>query len=342
MSTTAVTPEAPAVSTDTPNSNFLPEGNDYRLKGEMPSKKDASAAPEVKETPSPAAASEAATEQEKEKGPATTKTEATSESRWAKITRENKELREKLQSLETRQTTEQPREAKQAPQPATEVKGRTEPTLEDVDEKTGKPKYSTLAEFLADHSKWNREEAVREFQEMSTKQQREQQAAQTEQIIEKTVNERVQAARKTYPDYDEAVADVLSVKDDLGQDAFFFSKGSPIDIFFLDSDKGQDVIYTIAKNFDDHKHIFARDAQGNYLLNPVRQLRELAKIENSLGQSKPASVPKVTQAPPPPHQVSSKGTVAKDAVEEAVKAGDTEAYMREQNARALARRQKKG
>jgi hypothetical protein len=41
----------------------------------------------------------------------------------------------------------------------------------------------------------------------------------------------------------------------------------------------------------------------------------------------------VTKAPPPPHQVSGKGTVAKDAVEQALEEQDADAYRREQNSR---------
>jgi hypothetical protein len=68
----------------------------------------------------------------------------------------------------------------------------------------------------------------------------------------------------------------------------------------------------------------------------------LAKIELAL-ESASASTEKppvkpVTAAPRPPNQVSGKGTIAKDAAAQAAEEGDTETYMREMNARALARR----
>jgi hypothetical protein len=382
MSTPAVTPAAPAAArTSTTNSEFLPSDKSYRLTGEMPSsasretkeEEEASAA-SVKENQEhenqsvnegesaaskseTAAASEAATTQEK-KGPAQSKDEKTGESRWAKITRENREMRERLARLEAAPKTtptseETQRDKTQTSQPATDTKskGRTEPQIEDVDPKTGKAKYATLKDYLADHSKWNREEAVREFEERSSKTQREEQQRQTEKIIEKTVNDRVEAIRKSYPDYDDVAAAALTVKDDLGRDAIFYTKGSHLDGFFLDSDRGHEVLNHIFRNMDETKHIFARDAAGKYLLNPVRQLRELAKIENTLpdkaatsaasGKSTSASSARpITQAPPPPNRVSGKGTVTKDALETAVEEGDTETYMREQNARALARLKK--
>lgn len=351
MSTTAVTQDAPAVSES--NSSFLPAGEKYRLTGELPESKEAVASQaEAADTSvegkdsSTAAASEAADTQES-KGPAKTKTAQASESRWAKLSRANRELQDQLRQERERnaRASSEQRETQQASQTAAEdkSKGHPEPKIDDTDLKTGAPKYKTLSDYLADVRKWDREQSLKEFQELSAKTQREQQQLQTEQIIEKTVNERVQAARKAYPDYDEAAVEALAVKDNLGREALFYTKGSHLDGFFLDSERGHDVLYHIFKNFDECKHIFARDEKGNYLLNPVRQLRWLAKIENSLpekGKATNSSAQRVTQAPRPPHQVSGKGTVAKDAIEQAVEENDTDAYIQEQNARALARLKK--
>jgi len=354
MSTNAVTTDASAVSTEDRmqealDSGFLPEDPSYRRTGQFSDKKEPSAAFTEKKTDSPseteeapassesetAAASEAAPTQER-KGPQ--KTAASSESRWAKLSRENRELRETLERLKT----PHPRETVQESQPAKEVKGDSKPKIDDVDSKTGQPKYKTYADYEDARDEWLRKDTLREFQETSAKTAKEQQLAQMEQTIQKTINERVTKARKNYPDYDETIAEALSTKDGFNQDAIFYTKGSAIDQFLLDSDHGHDILYHIAKNLDETKHIFERNAQGQYLLNPIRQVRELAKIESRLAD-KPhsSSAPKVTQAPPPPRQVSGKGTVSKDAVEEAVEAGDFESYSRAENARALARRKGK-
>ena len=107
------------------------------------------------------------------------------------------------------------------------------------------------------------------------------------------------------------------------------------------------MLYHIAKNFDDPaiQSIFARDQSGkNYLMNGVDQLYELARIEHSLPkQNASASTPAtpVTQAGRPPHQVSGKGTVAKDAVEQALEDGDFETYKKAQDAKDLARLKRK-
>ena len=348
MSTPAVTPETSAVPTGTANSDFLPSGKDYRLKGELPAeqKEAVQEETEVKEEqdPSTAEASEASTEEQEQKGPAQSKSEKTSESRWAKLSRENRELRDRLARLEgaNEASSETQRETKQESQPAKEAETdrHAEPKIDDVDDK-GNAKYSTLSEFHTALAKWAREEAVRDTQEMLAKTEKERAFQQAEQLIEKTVNDRVKAARKAYSDYDEAIESALAEKDEQGRDAMFYTKGSHIDAFFLDSELGQDVMYHIAKNFDDYKHIFARDEAGRYIMNSVRQLRELAKIENSLPDKSKAPVQKVTQAPRPPHQVSGKSAVTKDAVEAAVDEGDSETYIREQNARALARLKRK-
>ncbi len=384
MTTKAVTPEAPAVSES--NSSFLPTDEHYRLTGEksaeavhdpraqreerrtreaaernekraVKEEESATSTEKSEKSAETAAAPAAATttedkEEKEEKGPARTKTPETSESRWAKMSRENRELREQLAKASTAQPSkETTRETPAAPQTVTEAaKGNAEPKIDDVDPKTGKAKYATLGEYLADHSKWNREEGIRQYREESTKTQQEQHAAETERVIHNENVRRTDQARKDYPDYDELAAAAFDAKDEQGRPLLFYTKNSPIEGFFLDSERSHDVFHEIFQDLEKHGAIFARDAQGKYLMNPVRQLRELAKIEHSLpekgapdkGKSSSASVRSITQAPRPPHQVSGKGNVAKDAIERAVEEGDSESYIREQNNRALARLAKKG
>jgi len=330
-----------------------------------PSEKDAASAA-ASET---AAASEAADtqrqqeERQQQQEEQRRKTAGTSESRWAKLSRENRELREKLARSEGRaegSQSAQQRETQQGSQPAADAKtsATAKPKIDDVDPKTNQPKYKSYADYEEAKDAWNRQEAIREFQQTSEKSAQERQQTEAEQIINQTVTERVAEVRKIHADYDDTIKTALAQKDEHGREIFFYTKGSPIDGFFLDCDRGHEVMYEIGKNFEQHQHIFARDAQGKYLLNPVRQLRELAKIENALPEkasssgtsqadsaartaASSSSARPVTQAPRPPHQVSGKGTVNKDAVEDAAEKGDFETYMREQNARVLAKLQRK-
>jgi hypothetical protein len=375
---TAVTPEAPAVSTpqsieDALESGFLPDDPTYLRTGKFGEEKPASAAftdkekkdDEIEEKVTPgegqgddktAAASAAApTEEQKEaerQKAAGKKTPDTSESRWAKITRQNKELREENERLKkpgaqpaatvTRETSQgsQPAAAAAAAKPAPT---RPEPKIDEVDPKTNKPKYATYNDFLADQRAWDREQILAEVTASSTKSQKDQQLEQAERVIQQEVNQRVKKARETFTDYDEVMATALEEKNEHGGDLIYIPKGSAIDLFMLDSPRGTDVFYTIAKNLDQYKHIFARDAKGNFTMSAVRQVRELGKIEATLeapAEKKETPLTPVTKAGRPAHQSSGTGAAAKDAVAQAVEDGDSETYIREQNARDLARRKK--
>jgi hypothetical protein len=359
MFTSAVTSEAPAVSLERDNdrhADFLPTDKHYRLTGEMPKeeprsdpaatepqnkdkkddtqqdpavKKDDSASSGESET---AAASEAAQLQEKEKQ-AQQKTAKTSETRWQKLSRENKELRDRLTKLEQPRTTQ--RDTQQRPQPATEAAKTattttSKPKIDDVDPKTGKAKYASYAEYEDAKDQWLQDEAVRKFQESSSKTQREQALQNAKQTIAREFGKKVEAAKGKYADFE-----TVALNPDLP-----IKEGSPVDVFTLDSEVGTDVLYYLGQNPAELDRINK--------LNPVAQVRELTKIELKVA-TKPAaaaaaaatSAKPTTQAPRPPHQVSGKAAVTKDAVEKAVEDGDSETYIREQNARELARRRGK-
>jgi hypothetical protein len=355
MFTSAVTSEAPAVSLERESdrhAEFLPTDKHYRLTGEMPKEetKDDAAAVEQDDkekqdqsqqnssekkddsSAAAAAASEAAPPQEKDKPAAQQKTAKTSENRWQKLSRENKELRDRLTKLEQPPATQ--RETQQASQPAKEAtKAATtatpKPKIDDVDPKTGKPKYATYAEYEDAKDQWLQDEAVRKFQESSSKTQREQALQNAKQTIAREFGKKVEVAKGKYADF-EAVA----LNPDLP-----IKEGSPVDVFTLDSEVGTDVLYYLGQNPAELDRINK--------LNPVAQVRELTKIELKVA-GKPAaaaaaatSAKPTTQAPRPPHQVSGKAAVTKDAVEKAVEDGDSETYIREQNARELAKRRGK-
>jgi len=374
MSTPAVTPDAPAASSletfETEHSQVISPDKHYRQTGELekPAPKKEEKAPAADSAAASAAASEIAAASEAASKPQK-KTPQSSESRWAKLARQNRELREENARLKTsspgqqQQQTQQQQREQQASQPAaeaqrqpeTKTKGRPEPKIDDVDPKTQKPKYANFQEWQSDLRKWDREEAIREFQELSSKTERERQQQTADQQIQKVYDERIAKGRENHADYDDVMTKALALKNEHGQDAFFFTPRSHIDNFFLDSEIGQDVMYEIAKNFDQYKHIFARDAKGQYLMAPIRQVRELAKIEIRLagagnrggnaqqrpnaGGNRPSARPQ-SQAPRPPHQTSGQGAVSKDTVEEAIETGDFSSYRAELNRRELERRKK--
>lgn len=346
MSTRAVTPDASAASAieEALESGFLPDDEHYRRTGEfkLPEEEkkpvvdpnttqhqesplreeDASAASDNADT---AAASAAAETQEKDaKGPAESKTGKTSESRWAKVTRENKELRERLEKLERGPQ----RETKQEPQPAAETKGkaRPEPKIDEVDAKTGKAKYATYEDYMRDLRAWDRELTLKEFQDTSAKTARESEQQRIQQTISTEWGKRTETATAKYADFNE-----VALNPDLP-----IKQGSVVDVFILDSPHGTDVLYHLGQNPAELERINK--------LNPIGQARELTKIElkfSATEEKKSTPARPITQAPRPPHQVSGKGTVAKDAVEQAVEDQDQETYNREANARELARHKRK-
>lgn len=366
MSTPAVTPDASAAPvSESPkqseHSTFLPTDKHYRMTGERPEAALPTSEEEKLETTSAetegasaasdsdtAAASEAATTQDKlEKGPAETKSSQTSETRWQKITRENRELREKLARAEGADSAR--RETQQASQPATEVKAgaRPEPKIDDVDAKTGKAKYTTWDDFQKDQRAWDREEAIRSFQESTSKTAKEREQQQQLAAIGKSLAEKFAPVRAKYPDFD-----AVALNPDL-----LMPMNSVTDVFMQDSEHAGEVAYYLGQHPDILQGFYGdfdkKTGKFTNKITPQRQFRKLMEIEAKVtgdksSSEKPTLVPAkpVTQAPRPPNQVSGKGTVAKDAVEQALADGDQDTYRREMNARdprfkaAVAARQK--
>lgn len=267
-----------------------------------------------------AAASEAATTQGKPK------TAQTSENRYAKLSRENRELREKLARAEGRQ---EERDGQRQAQTGTEGDQHTaqpdkktataappKPKFNDVDDK-GAPKYKTFAEFEDARDNWLLEEGARRTQASQTQAQTEQQRKATEQAIDRDWRAKVGEARKKHADFDTVALNVeLPVK-----------KGSPVDIFLLSRKSGTDVLYHLGKHPAELDRINA--------MTPIDQVAELTRIEISLT---PTPAKKVSSAPPPVRTVTATSNAGRDEVETALKDDDVGGYIRSQNARDLARR----
>jgi hypothetical protein len=345
--TPAVTPTDSAPVLDTPESltealetGFLPEDPHYRLTGEFkepgqPKKDEVPPTEKAGDSATPegdtAAAPPAAEPQEKDKPQQ--KTQATSESRWAKITRENKELRETVARLQSAPPKEVQRETQQAPPPATETK-LAEPKETDKNP-DGSWKYKSLGEYQAAVREYDRKSLLAEVQAQNERTQREQQLQQAERSIADNLNQKFSTARTKYADFDH-----VALNNDL-----VIPKGSAADVFLIDSPHGADVLYYLGQHPEITQGFYANyDPQTGKFVNKTNQLhqiRKLMEIEAEVSGKKASPAPPVTTAPRPPHQVSGKGTVQKDAVEQAVEDGDSEAYIAAQNARELAKRRKK-
>jgi hypothetical protein len=340
MSTKAVTPDASAASPNSIeaalDSGFLPTDPHYLRTGKFRDASEEKSEPkESAETEEASAASESdadieaapAAAQIQEKVESHQKTAKSSESRWAKLSRENRDLRERLARLEGAQSAQEPqRESKPAPQAAEQKPGR--PKLDDLDAKTNLPKYKTYAEYEEAKDQWLREETLRSFREESEKTTRERAQAEAERTLAEGMVKKFQSARSKYADFDEVA---------LGEHVLI-PKGSVTDAFLLDSDHAGEVAYYLGQHPEITQDFYGdfNPQTGQFVnkITPQRQFRELMAIESEVsGAKKAAPVKPVTQAPRPPHQLSGKSAVAKDAVEQAVDEQDMDTYIREQNSR---------
>jgi len=368
MATPTVTPAAPVAATestqefsiqDSLNKATSAELEHWQKTGEIPGEKKTTPAPEkdAEGGDKTQAASSTAPTQEKTNQQ---RSPRTSENRWQKLSRELRESRQEVERLKAAQAqpstakTETPRETPaetRSAQPQSEPKAAAaatpRPKLDDVD-KDGKPKYKTYAEFEEAKDKWLQDEAVRKFREENsqTEQQKTQEAAKTR--VQQEIEKRVEQARKDYADYDEVVASGVTAKDDAGRELIFIPEGSHLQAFFLDSDRGQDVLYEILKDPEAHAAIFARNEKGDKFLMPaIRQLRELAKIEAGLpakaaaeadaekNNSSPAQKKTPPKLPAPPTELGARNSAPADEADAALARGDTAAYMRIVNQREL-------
>ena len=327
MSSKAVTDDSATSIEQALDTGFLPSDPYYRKTGKF--RDDSEPKESAAEVEAPAASeadieADPAPAQAQEKVETHQKSAKSSENRWAKITRENRELRDRLNRLEAA-----PRELKQESQPAQqEVKEPGRPKIDDLDQKTGQAKYRTYADYEQAKDDWLRGETIRQFREESIKTQREQAQATAERQLVEGMVKTFESARTKYADFD-AIA--------LGEH-LLIPKGSVADAFLLDSEHAGEVAYYLGQHPEITQSFYENyDAKTGQFVNkvaPQRQFRRLMEIESEVsGGRRAAPVKPVTQAPRPPHQLSGKSAVAKDAVEEAVEELDVNTYMREANAR---------
>lgn len=326
--------------------DFLPTGKHYRLTGEMPkeeaagdeeaagkvqSQKDTSSEEEASAASASVTAAESETAQAQGK-----KTKLTAEQRKEQLNAEIRLLTKQRNELRTPTASD----VKAASSPAAEMKlapvkaATPKPRIDDVDPKTNQPRFKTYADYEEAKDAWISEDAVRKVEEKSAKTAKEQQLASVKQTIAREFQKKVDVGRTKYADFD-----AVALNPDLP-----IKEGSVVDVFLVDSPHGQELLYHFGKNPQDLERING--------MNQIRQARELTKLElkyENATETDPAADEKaaasssakpVTKAPRPPHQLSGKGTAAKDTISQAVQEGDQETYMREANARALARKRK--
>lgn len=359
MSTSTVTPAAP-VAAPVENAEVelhIPaegtkEYHDWRMGGKVSSSAREESAPSSEEKPEsvtkemPSTEASAPSSEAKPVIAAESGTASTQEKDKGKLNAEarkeqlNSEIRELIRKRD--QLLQPVESVKQESRPADPAKVAKEPTANDVDEK-GQLKYAGpdgWNKLQADIRTFDRERILTEVKAQQVKEAQQQRSAEAERLISQVWQKRVTEARTKHPDFDA----VAFGKADDGQFKLHIAQGSVPDAFIADSEVGPEVLYHLATNPADAERILGRNPDGKYKLNPLHQARELLKLEFQL--STPAEAPatpakKITQAPPPPHQVGGKGTVAPDELESAVKDDDFESYSKAANRRDIASRKGK-
>lgn len=238
------------------------------------------------------------------------------------------ELRARVRELEAE--AERLKAASKQPEAAAEPlkaeKQRPKPKMDDKKE-DGAPKYETMEEYFEDLADWKAESKINEVRTAESKRQQEAVVARINAEIEAKVGQRIEKFKADHADFDQVVEPALKR----------IGKGSAVDGFVLDSERGPAILYHFAKN--------PADLERYAEMSPYQAVRELIKLEASLGETKqvpPAKEPPITtKTPPPAKEVGGRGSQLVDDAENAVVNDDVAAYIAAANRRELAKRKQR-
>jgi hypothetical protein len=193
---------------------------------------------------------------------------------------------------------------------------RTKPTPEDVDAKTGQPKFASYEDYVEDLADWKVEqrEAQREATQQAerdkqTKAERDREAAAQRTSDEQTLGKTHEEGKKLFKDYDTVLFGENSPLERIPE-------ASAMDRYLMrtireDSGIGAKLLYHLAKNGAVVDRIRALDADG----------QQEAMVELKLGLKK-APENKPSNAPTPPATVGAHGAAPNDPEEAAVQKGN--------------------
>ena len=230
------------------------------------------------------------------------------EHRITELSRENAELRRQLA------------ESKQAPKPdakppessAGKPAVHTQPQGPQPPAEPDPNKFATWPEYQAAHKKYIADLAT--FTATQAVEAREKQAEiarQNKALEERWLNRISKAAEKRG----------ISVAE---FNALAFGNMPPINmptnVYCLRSEIGPEIVAYLTENPAEAKRIHG--------LDPVDTVRELALIEHSLKDPKPAPEPKLTRTPPPPAKIGARNSAPADEKESAVAEHDFARYKR--------------
>lgn len=189
-------------------------------------------------------------------------------------------IQERFDTL-TRAKHEAEREAaywRQRANPVQEEAPQAEPTVE---------QFKDYGDYVKAQTKWEVAQAIKADRAESAKEAAQAAEARVQETKAQTFAERQATAKTSIPDYDAVVsaADV-AIAPHLGE-------------AILDSDKGPELVYHLAKNPAEAARLSA--------LSPLAAARELGRLEATLGQATPVPKP-VTKAPAPMKPTAGNGS----------------------------------
>jgi hypothetical protein len=216
--------------------------------------------------------------------------------------------------------------------PAKKEEAIAKPHRNDLDEKTGQPKYATDDEFLDARDKYVADMTSKQTRADIAKEEGERRVAEQNRLIRDKYLKALTIAREAHSDFDK-VCEV----DDKGafQNAELkkIKGGASLDRFCLDTARGGDILYYLASHPGEVERIQAIDSLDEITEALVdlkkKSLAEAsAKVEEVKTESSQKSV---TKAPAPAADVGGRATAPRDEEEAALNAGEFRRYMKAAN-----------
>jgi hypothetical protein len=297
----------------------------WKLTGEKPKKEPKAkqaASPTAEQTEKPAAEADAA------KGTQSTGKGTNLKARASELDAEVQELEAKLARRdELKRKLEDPKADDKAAAPSSEAKPPAElkaPTKPKADD------YKTWDEYEAARDKYYEDLSEYKVQSAIEKDRRERKLETESKTVAERWNKGVEQVGKDVGTerWNKAIDAVKPLFDGANRGLDLPAK------FVTDSEIGPQVAFYLGEHLDELQEIAK--------LDPVQQIKKLTLIEASL--TKPVKTEKSerpgpkkdSEATPPPKDIAGRGLPPKDPVEEALKSGDTAAYIRAANARDVA------
>lgn len=260
------------------------------------------------------------------------------EDRYHKLVDNLQEKDRKIADLEARLNPKPAAETK--PGAAQPAKEKPLPGMDDVDETTGKPKYTTIDDYLTARDEALTERLLGKLDQRTDQRQKERMSQEKAREINDQFRNRLEKAREKHADYDTvALNPNLRIPAD-----------SAMESIIVMSEYGPEITYMLGQD--------PAEAARIAKLDPIQQGREMFLLELLAGDfearlakdkrfsPKLTAKVKITAAGRPSAEIGGSGTLPADEVDQAAKDSDsdphaTRRYIDAANRRAIERRKGK-